>query len=148
MNDQPPSTEPNPSEWLRFAANDLKAARKLQGDPELLSQVVAFHAQQAVEKAVKGCLVNKRIQYPFTHDLEQLFELYEAQCHPIPFDWSDIGELTPFAGHRRYPGWIHPPSQSELRRLLTLAEQVLTWAENIIMPPTQPPPSARPGESN
>jgi HEPN domain-containing protein len=138
MNNQLPSSpEPNAQEWLRFAQNDLRAARRLQGDPDILPNAVAFHAQQAVEKAIKGLLIHAGVPFPFTHDLRQLFELYRRQGAPVPFALAALDELTPYAGHRRYPGWLHQPGQAEQQRLLTLAEQVLAWAEAIIPSPAR-----------
>ena len=122
MSDQPLSSQPDPREWLRFAQNDLNAARRLAADPEILPNAVAFHAHQAVEKAVKGLLIDADTQFPFTHDLRRLFELYHREGRPVPFDLAALNALTPYAGHRRYPGWMHQPDQTELRRLLTLAE--------------------------
>jgi len=135
MSDLRPSSDPNPQEWLRFAENDLRVARTLRGNPDILPVATGFDAPQCVEKAVKSLLINARARFPFTHDLEPLFELYHRGGHAVPFDFEALNELTPYAGHRRYPGWIHQPSTAELERLLTLAEQVLTWAANIINPP-------------
>ena len=142
MRDPRPSTEPNPQEWLRFALNDLRAARKLRADPDILANVVGFHAKQAVEKAIKALCVHAGLRFPFTHDLEQLFGFYRRQGHRVPIDLAALDELTPYAGHRRYPGLIHQPGEAEIRRLLGVAEQVIAWAESVINPPPAPPASA------
>jgi HEPN domain-containing protein len=42
-------------EWLAKADEDLAAAQALLAHPEL-TNIVAFHAQQAVEKALKAAL--------------------------------------------------------------------------------------------
>ena len=58
--------------WLRKAHNDLRAARwGLVADPPLVEDV-AFHAQQAVEKAEKGLLVWHGVVFRKTHDLDEL----------------------------------------------------------------------------
>ena len=43
------------AEWIARAADDLKAAEGLIAQPEL-TNIVAFHAQQAVEKALKAAI--------------------------------------------------------------------------------------------
>ncbi|MBP6440073.1 MAG: HEPN domain-containing protein [Caldilineaceae bacterium] len=43
------------AEWLARAADDLKAAEVLIAQPDL-TNIVAFHAQQAVEKALKAAI--------------------------------------------------------------------------------------------
>src|SRR5262245_65368740 len=47
--------------FARLAAIDLAAAEKLAPDPEMDDRPVGFHAQQAVEKAVKVVLMLKGI---------------------------------------------------------------------------------------
>ena len=136
MSGQPLSTDPNPCEWLRFAEEDLKAARKLCGDPDILPNIVGFHAQQAVKKAIKGLLIHAGAKFPFTHDLTELFALYCSQGRSVPFDRAALNELTPYASHRRYPGYLHQPGVKEQQRLLALAEEVFTWAKSIITPPS------------
>jgi HEPN domain-containing protein len=45
--------------FARLAAIDLATAEKLAPDPEMDDRPVGFHAQQAVEKAVKVALMLK-----------------------------------------------------------------------------------------
>ena len=134
MSGRPLATEPNPRDWLRFAGEDLKAARKLCGDPDMLPNIVGFHAQQAVEKSIKAMLIHAGEQFPFTHDLEELFNRYGAGGRPIPFDPAKLDELTPYATHRRYPGYVHQSGVKEQQRLLALAEEVFAWAQSVIGP--------------
>lgn len=44
--------------FLALAERDLKAFRKLAGDPDIDDEIVGFHAQQAVEKCLKAVLAN------------------------------------------------------------------------------------------
>jgi HEPN domain-containing protein len=132
MSDLPLSAEPDPREWLQFAENDLKAARALRGESDILPVVVGFHAPQCVEKAIKALLIHAGVRFPFTRDLEQLFALYLKHGSAIPFDFDALDDLSPYAGHRRYPGWIHQPGEKELQQIIILAEQVLAWAQAIV----------------
>jgi HEPN domain-containing protein len=45
------------------------------------SHLGCYHAQQAVEKALKGALTYLQIAFPFTHDLDRLRDL-------IPSTWD------------------------------------------------------------
>lgn len=56
----------------RRAAGDLRVARKLSPDPEIDEGAIGFHAQQAVEKALKVALTLKGSDFPKTHDLDSL----------------------------------------------------------------------------
>ncbi|MCF7945993.1 MAG: HEPN domain-containing protein [Spirochaetia bacterium] len=44
-------------EWIHFAEVDIKAIKKLIEEPAL-SQIAAFHCQQAVEKLFKALIEN------------------------------------------------------------------------------------------
>ena len=134
MSGQLLSTDPDPHDWLRFAGEDLKAARKLCGDPDILPNIVGFHAQQAVEKSIKAVLLHAGTKFPFTHDLEELFALYAASGPKLPFDCDKLNDLTPYATHRRYPGYVHQPGVTEQQQLLALAEEVFAWAQSVIGP--------------
>ena len=134
MSGQPLAPEPNPHDWLRFAGEDLRAARKLCGDPDILPNIVGFHAPQAVEKSIKALFIHADERFPFTHDLVELLNLYAGSGRSIPFDSAKLDELTPYATHRRYPGYIHQPGMNEQQRLLALAEEVFAWAQSVIGP--------------
>jgi HEPN domain-containing protein len=62
-------------DWIAHAAADLHYAKLGQNDPKALESLIAFHAQQAVEKAVKALLVKHQVDFPKTHDLEELLAL-------------------------------------------------------------------------
>lgn len=66
------------TEWMEYANNDLRSADFLR---QLIPQpweIIAYHAQQAVEKALKGLLVAKDIRPPRTHDLDELIDLFDG----------------------------------------------------------------------
>ena len=62
-----------PHKWLDFAREDLAMAKMAlkQG----IANQACFHAQQGVEKALKGFLRTKQTSIPKTHALEELLEL-------------------------------------------------------------------------
>ncbi len=59
--------------WLAFARQDLRMAELALG--EAIYNQVCFHAQQCVEKAIKGCLHQHGQQPPRTHRLADLLPL-------------------------------------------------------------------------
>ena len=70
----------------------------------MLPEQLCFHAQQAVEKALKAVLVSRGIDFPLTHDLENLLEILRESGAEVPEQLDEIGELTPYAVETRYPG--------------------------------------------
>ena len=116
------------TEWLAHAGADLHYARLGQKDSAALGNLVAFHAQQAIEKALKAVLVRHTVEFPKTHDLEQLLELIEGAGVVWPPAFNKVLEFIPFATHARYPGFDDPITKVEVDEAIIMAEQVLAWA--------------------
>lgn len=120
-----------PSDWLVHARSDLTLA-KLGTAEDVLPEQVCFHAQQAVEKAFKAVLLNRRIDFPFTHDLEELIAVFERSGTGLPSGLQEAGMLTPYAVESRYPGYWGEISNADMAAAVKLAEQAIAWAEQII----------------
>ncbi len=78
-----------PPEVRRIFAMALKDWQALQGmvdSPLFADEIVGFHAQQAIEKALKAWLSALGAEYPHTHDLGRLLlALEEAGAEVIAF---------------------------------------------------------------
>lgn len=61
---------------------------------------MAFHAQQAAEKALKALLVAHEVSPPRTHDLAQLLVLLPVAP---PIESATVEPLTDYAVVPRYP---------------------------------------------
>lgn len=111
-------------EWMLRAEEDLRAAAHLLKlrDP-CPTATVGFHAQQCVEKYLKALLVMKGIQFPKTHDLEQLVGLLPLDVSvPLPVPMQRT--LTTYGTMTRYPGEYEPVTVTESRQALTAARRV------------------------
>lgn len=64
--------------------------------------IVGFHAQQAVEKALKAVLAVHGVEVPFTHDLAGLADRCAAEGATLPSTLAEIDRLTPFGVRLRY----------------------------------------------
>lgn len=112
--------------WRAHAANDLTAVRVLlEGG---LNGLAAFHAQQAVEKALKARLLAGRGQLPRIHDLVVLGEQCELVFTEEEVNWLE--ELNVLYTSARYPGgWgVLPggqPSAEEIWNYIAFAERLL-----------------------
>ncbi len=91
---------------------------------------VGFHAQQAVEKALKAVLGSRSIQYSRTHDLTVLLEQLRDAGLELP-DAALLPELNPFGVEHRYPGDASAelPAGLDRANLQGLVGRVLLWAE-------------------
>jgi len=122
----------DPQDWLTQAEGDLHYARLGQHDASALPNLIAFHAQQAIEKALKGVLVAQQLEFPKTHDLEVLLLLIRDAELNWPPELDKAKEFTPFAVQSRYPGFDDPITQTDVAEAIAIAEQVIKWANRFI----------------
>ena len=90
------------SEWLALAADDLAAARLLLSHVEL-TNVVAFHAQQAAEKALKAAIEELDLGLVKTHSLARLCDMVKPH-YPLVTDADMLDRLDSVYIEARYPG--------------------------------------------
>ncbi len=120
----------SPREWLNRARSDLALARA-EG-PDIYLEDLCFHTQQAVEKAVKALLIMLGVEFPYVHDIAQLMTMLERAGLEVPEPVREAERLTQFAVASRYPGIASPVSHEEYQQALSVAVEVLLWAEAII----------------
>lgn len=127
----PPELRPDdPREWLRRAKSNLiQAKNNSQG---IYLEDLCFLAQQAVEKALKGLLLHRKVKFPYIHDIAELIRLVEKSDIEVPLDVREAARLSDFAVEARYPGLAEPVSQKEYLECLNLAEKVVLWVEKHI----------------
>lgn len=117
---------------LKKARDDLHAARCLSHDPSISVWTIGFHAQQAIEKALKSVLMQFGIRYPFTHDIEALVGLLEKAALRLPPESSNLSCLTPFGTQFLYEDeqWGLIKSVT-IDRMLGYAETTVAWARSM-----------------
>lgn len=84
-------------EWISHASSDLRLALIAAGDAQVLPEMAAFHAQQAAEKALKAVLVHHQVDFPRTHDIQQLLKLIESVGVQAPPEVGEADLLSPYA---------------------------------------------------
>ena len=115
---------------LVAAGRDEQAFRTLAADPSLHDSLAGFHAQQAVEKALKAVLAYAGVRFRRTHDIAELLDLLEDAGLRAPPHADHLDELNPYAVEMRY-GLIEP---SGLDRAVTASRvrDVLTWSSGLV----------------
>ncbi len=114
---------------LRRARGDAYACRVLADDVEIDDSAIGFHAQQAVEKALKVALVLAEVELPRTHDLEQLVEQVQTSATEVPNEFAGIGWLTPWAAELRYD---EPTTSLDRSVALAAAVSATDWAAALL----------------
>lgn len=123
-----------PSEWLEFANGDLLYAMLGQQADDIPLNLVAFHAQQSIEKAIKALLVFRKVDFPKTHDLGELLHVLRGHGGSWPMELDKVVELTPLAVQTRYPGFDDPMDRVEVDAAIQLARETLKWVTQQIRP--------------
>ena len=111
-------------EWLRKADDDIAVAERLLSDEVAFPNAVTFHCQQAAEKYIKAFLVWYEIDFPKTHDLEELLDLAETSNRDLAASLRNVIVLTPYGVELRYPGDRPDATPDEAREAVKLARQV------------------------
>jgi HEPN domain-containing protein len=117
-------------EWLTAAKDDLETVVEIIDNPRL-THVVAFHAQQCIEKGFKAVLEEHEQEVPNIHNL---ITLHGRVSGYLPdeesIDVDLLERLNQLYIDARYPGerGLMPegkPSEEEGRRFQAFAEDVL-----------------------
>lgn len=111
---------------LLAAERDQQAFAKLAEDPNLHDSLAGFHAQQAVEKALKAVLAHAAVAFRRTHDIAELLDLLEDAGIDQPPHTAYLDELNPYAVEMRY-GMIEPSGLDRGQTACWLRD-VLQWS--------------------
>ena len=118
--------------WMAKADSDLASARVLATQPGPYD-TACFHAQQAVEKYLKGFMAFHEVRFPFTHDLEELVALCRQIEPGFPISESDVVELSDYAVSLRYDPEFWP-GQPTAADAVARAEQVRVAIASLLPP--------------
>lgn len=92
-------------EWVSKAEQDfLTARRAAKARRDRLYDIVCFHAQQCIEKYLKGLLQESGLGFGRTHDLTQLGQAAASVCPGLARHAAALADLTDSAVKYRYPG--------------------------------------------
>ncbi len=122
----------NPAELLLIKAEaDLRALHGMQDATVFDDSIFGFHAQQAVEKALKAWLELLNVSYPKTHDLNRLIKLLSKQGVETE-KLYELDIFIPYAVQLRYdvieidtPGLERAAAISIVESLLFLVDALI-----------------------
>jgi len=121
----PPEGWPSERAWLERARRDMMFIEHEVAHVEPLWDLIAFHAQQAVEKTLKAALVRANRHPARTHSLTSLLAELEATGFPARGLVNDCRRLEPYAVAMRYPTRTPLPTPEEGRALVDAARRVV-----------------------
>jgi len=123
-------------EWLNAAFDDLEAIELLLDNPNL-TNIVAFHSQQSIEKSIKALLELNLKRIPKIHTIKKLLTLVSDI---IVFDVDDelIIKIDSLYIESRYPGefGILPngkPTLKDAKEFFDCAQKIYKKVVSIIV---------------
>ena len=123
-------------QWLELAQADLRSCENNLHD-NFVTNIVAFHSQQAVEKAFKALLEERGIAIPKVHNLIRLHSLSEPFLAEL-IDLSELDVLDDVYTSSRYPGETGmmatgKPTLAESKELYEIAQKIYLILANTII---------------
>ena len=90
-------------DWIALADKDLYAAEIMIKEDYSLTNIVAFHCQQAIEKYLKALLIENDIPLIRTHDLIRLNGMIK-EVKDLDIDEEKLIMINEVYSDSRYPG--------------------------------------------
>jgi HEPN domain-containing protein len=113
-------------QWLVKADHDLATADRMAGAAPL-PDIVAFHCQQAAEKALKAYLAWHNQPFRRTHDLEELVDQCVGVSPVFAVLRPVVAARSPYAWTTRYPGHDPGPTPEAAGEARRQAGEVVTF---------------------
>ena len=115
-------------DWIMFADRDLTAAELLLKDEHSLTNIVAFHCQQTIEKYLKAFWVENDIPIIKTHDLVKLNNIAK-NVKDLGIDDKKLNVINEVYVETRYPGDLGllptgMPTNQEAEEFLEFAKEI------------------------
>jgi HEPN domain-containing protein len=122
-------------EWLKKAQEDLDVVGEIISK-EHLTNMVAFHSQQAVEKTLKAIIEEFEIGFEKTHNLERLIGIVRKQIN-VDVDLVMIKRLDEVYISTRYPSDLGllpsgKPSIQDAKELFNFADALYHNVKNLL----------------
>jgi HEPN domain-containing protein len=117
-------------DWVEYAEEDLIMAKSALRRSKPLPTSSCFHSQQCAEKYLKAILLSQDIEFPKTHDLLILNTLCADGGIFTGFTKEDLGRLSGYAVHTRYPG--NQPTLDEAKDALKIAQTIRRYARTFL----------------
>lgn len=119
-------------QWLLKAEEDLNAAKSLLTYGTTFLSAVCFHSQQAAEKYLKAYLTFRQVEFPKTHDIDEILDLIAPVNGKLSESLRDTIILTNYGVDVRYPGDFPGVSGSEAGQAIKMAEKVRTMVLELL----------------
>jgi len=116
---------------LSQAEKDRRALGGMLDKEVFAEEIFGFHAQQAVEKALKAWIASLGKEYPLTHSIARLLAILQELGADMAAFW-DLTEYTAYAVEFRYGGLHLAEEPLNRQAVLSRVEELLHQVDLII----------------
>jgi len=121
-------------DWITLADKDLYAAEIMSNEDFSLTNIVAFHCQQAIEKYLKAFLIENNVPLIRTHDLVRLNGMIK-DIRDLGIDEEKLIVINEVYSDSRYPGelGLMPDgtlSDSQAKKFIEYAKEIKVIINN------------------
>ena len=110
--------------WFKKADSDLKNIENNLKSDDPPTDTICFHAQQAIEKYIKGALIYFGKHITKTHDLVNLLTAITERISELEGLEDEFHEITRYGVEVRYPDIFYEPSLEEAKSSFEVALKV------------------------
>ena len=110
--------------WFAKAANDIKNIENNLKSEAPPTDTICFHAQQAIEKYLKGALIYFEQDISKTHDLVKLLTDTAPFLPELSAFEDNLEKISEFAVETRYPDAFYEPTSEEAKNAYEIALKV------------------------
>ena len=111
-------------QWFRKAESDLLNIRNNLASEDVPTDTVCFHAQQAIEKFLKGALIANGRNIGKTHDLVKLLtDIVDVVPDLSPYE-DQFEEISEYGVGSRYPDDFYEPTFEDAQQAFEIALRV------------------------
>lgn len=111
-------------QWFKKAESDFKTIKNNFKDEEPPTDAICFHAQQAIEKYLKGTLIYFGEHITKTHDLVSLLTSITGRIPELKELEDELDDISRYGVEVRYPDVIYDPSIEEANKAFAIALKV------------------------
>jgi HEPN domain-containing protein len=116
--------------WL--ARDDPAALEVMETSSRISPNIFGFHAQQAVEKALKAWLSLLDVMYPRIHVLYELFNQLEDRGATTIDRFRHLQDLTPFAVQFRYEEFSMTEPNFDRGEVIRQVNELIDYIKGLI----------------
>ncbi len=110
--------------WFKKAENDFKTIENNLKGEDPPTDSICFHAQQAIEKYIKGASIYFGEHITKTHDLVNLLTTIVKHISQLGDLEDELDEISRYGVEVRYPDILYEPTLDESKEAYEIALKV------------------------